>query len=75
MSARQLIESLRDQVLEDEETKLYVGTIHSSKGLEYEHVYVMGVNDRSFQLGTEEMNNLYYVAITRAKENLTVFRQ
>lgn len=74
-SARQLIEALRDQVVEDEETKLYVGTIHSSKGLEYEHVYVMGVNDKYFRLGEEDMNNLYYVAITRAKAHLTVFRR
>ena len=75
MTSRQLIESLRDQVLEDEETSVYCGTIHSAKGLEYDHVYVMGVNDKYFQLGNEEMNNLYYVAITRPREHLTVFRR
>ena len=52
---------------------IYVGTIHSSKGLEYDSVYVMGVNDTSFRLMSEEMNNLYYVALTRAKNHLTVF--
>lgn len=52
---------------------IYVGTIHSSKGLEYDTVYVMGVDDRSFRLGTEDMNNLYYVALTRAKNHLVVF--
>lgn len=61
-----IIESQGDQ-------DIYVGTIHSSKGLEYDTVYVMGVDDRSFQLGTEEMNNLYYVALTRAKNHLVVF--
>lgn len=61
-----IIESQGDQ-------DIYVGTIHSSKGLEYDTVYVMGVDDRSFQLGTEEMNNLYYVALTRAKNHLIVF--
>ena len=61
-----IIESQGDQ-------DVYVGTIHSSKGLEYDTVYVMGVDDRSFQLGTEEMNNLYYVALTRAKNHLVVF--
>lgn len=61
-----IIESQGDQ-------EIYVGTIHSSKGLEYDTVYVMGVNDRSFPLGTEEMNNLYYVALTRAKNHLIVF--
>lgn len=62
-----IIESQGDQ-------DIYVGTIHSSKGLEYDTVYVMGVDDRSFQLGTEEMNNLYYVALTRAKNHLVVFK-
>ena len=61
-----IIESQGDQ-------DVYVGTIHSSKGLEYDTVYVMGVDDRSFQLGTEDMNNLYYVALTRAKNHLVVF--
>ena len=64
-----LISTIEDQGDQD----IYVGTIHSSKGLEYDTVYVMGVDDRSFQLGTEDMNNLYYVAITRAKNHLVVF--
>ncbi len=72
---KQLIEELRDAMLVDEETKIYIGTIHSVKGLEYDTVYVMGVDDKSFQLGDEEMNNLYYVAITRPKEKLVVFRK
>ena len=58
-----------------EESQIYIGTIHSAKGLEYDAVYVMGVNDTMFQLGSEEMNNLYYVAITRAKNKLVVFRR
>ena len=73
MTGRQIVETLRDQVLEDEESKIYLGTIHSAKGLEYEHVYVMGVNDRLFQIDTEEMKNLFYVAITRPKNHLTIF--
>lgn len=71
---KSFLEYLRDKLQEVEETQIYVGTIHSSKGLEYDSVYVMGVNDKSFQLGGEEMNNLYYVAITRAKNHLTIFR-
>lgn len=73
MTGRQIVETLRDQVLEDEESKIYLGTIHSAKGLEYEHVYVMGVNDKMFQIDTEEMKNLLYVAITRPKSHLTIF--
>lgn len=64
-----LISLIEDQGDQD----IYVGTIHSSKGLEYDTVYIMGVNDRSFRLGEEDMNNLYYVAITRAKNHLTIF--
>lgn len=52
---------------------IYLGTIHSVKGLEYDNVIVMGVHDHSFQLKSEEMNNLYYVACTRAKKTLTIY--
>ena len=72
---KELVESIRDQITELQEAQVFVGTVHSAKGLEYESVYVMGVNDTMFQLGTEEMNNLYYVAITRARNYLTVFRR
>lgn len=64
-----IIETIESQGDQD----IYVGTIHSSKGLEYDTVYVMSVNDRPFQLGDDEMNNLYYVALTRAKNHLVVF--
>lgn len=72
---RDIIESIRDQMQELEDSQVYVGTIHSVKGLEYDTVYVMGVNDTMFRLGTEEMNNLYYVAVTRARNHLIVFRR
>lgn len=72
---KQIVEMLRDKVQELEDCQVYVGTIHSVKGLEYDTVYVMGVDDKLFRLGDEEMNNLYYVAITRPKEHLYVFRR
>lgn len=65
-----IIETIESQGDQD----IYVGTIHSSKGLEYDTVYVMSVNDRPFQLDDEDMLNLYYVAITRAKNHLVVFK-
>lgn len=71
---KEIVESIRDQVQEMQDAQVYVGTIHSSKGLEYENVYVMGVDTKMFQLGSEEMNNLFYVAVTRAKNHLVVFR-
>lgn len=52
---------------------IYIGTIHSVKGLEYDNVFVVGVDGRSFRLTNEENNNLFYVAVTRAKKNLKVY--
>lgn len=51
---------------------IYVGTIHSSKGLEYDRVLLVGVDGDHFKLNSEENRNLYYVGITRAKSNLIV---
>jgi superfamily I DNA/RNA helicase len=51
-------------------------TIHKSKGLEHEHIYILrpdqlgGFGDLSPEQQVQE-DNLHYVAITRAKETLT----
>lgn len=51
-------------------------TVHSSKGLEFEHVYVTGVTSENFphQMNTdyEEERRLLYVALSRAKQTLKV---
>jgi len=75
ISNRDLINDIKNQVQSLEECDVYCGTIHSVKGLEYDTVYVMGVDDRFFRLDSEEMYNLYYVAVTRPKEHLVVFRR
>ena len=66
-----------------------LSTIHSSKGLEYDHVYFLDVVDGVFpetvpkNLKTmdeverrtyEEERRLFYVGITRAKSKLSVFK-
>ena len=65
---------LKDTVSKTGMAELYVGTIHSVKGLEYDNVFVMNVGSYSFRLDTEEMKNLFYVAITRAKNRLYVYK-
>lgn len=71
-----IISFIQEQLELQSESDIYVGTIHSSKGLEYDTVYVMGVNDKAFPLNKgEEQMNLYYVAITRAKNHLTIFKR
>ena len=52
-------------------------TIHAAKGLEFEHLFVIGLEDGFFPLlgdGTdsEEERRLGYVAFTRAKKSLTL---
>ena len=50
-------------------------TIHSSKGLEFDNVYLISVQDEKFpssKAPLDEEARLFYVAVTRAKENLTI---
>lgn len=62
---------------EDEERNhVTMMTIHSSKGLEFEHVYLVGLEENLFpsqlslnsRTDLEEERRLFYVAVTRAKE-------
>jgi superfamily I DNA/RNA helicase len=53
---------------------VYVGTIHSVKGLEFDRVFLCGVGGKQFDLKTEELLNLYYVGCTRARSELTIYR-
>lgn len=55
-------------------------TIHSSKGLEFPNVYLVGLEENLFpsqmslnsRTDLEEERRLFYVAVTRAKENCTL---
>lgn len=60
---------------------VFLMTIHAAKGLEFDHVYVMGLeegvfpNSRSMNeliQGVEEERRLFYVATTRARQRLTL---
>lgn len=61
---------------------LILSTIHSAKGQEWKHVFVLNVNDGNFPnefacgepTRIEEERRLLYVAMTRAKESLSLMR-
>lgn len=55
------------------ESNLYVGTIHSAQGLEYDHVILTNVGSKEFKIDKDENKFLYYVGVTRAKDRLTIY--
>ena len=68
------LESDQDAIEEDAVT---IMSVHASKGLEFEHLFVIGLEEEFFPLlgegcNLEEERRLGYVAITRAKRHLTL---
>jgi len=68
------LQSEQDQV---EGESIYMMSIHASKGLEFEHLFVIGMEEGFLPLvgdgsDLEEERRLGYVAFTRAKETLTL---
>ncbi len=68
------LQSDQDQI---EDNAIAIMSIHAAKGLEFEHVYVIGMEEEFFPLlgdatNMEEERRLGYVAITRAKSHLTL---
>ncbi len=68
------LQSDQDEV---EGESIYMMSIHASKGLEFEHVFVIGMEEGFLPLvgdgsDLEEERRLGYVAFTRAKETLTL---
>lgn len=69
----QIAEYISEILGTNTEADVYVGTIHSAKGLEYDNVILVGVDGIRFGLKKEEDKNCYYVGITRAKNWLKVY--
>jgi len=68
------LQSEQDQV---EGESIYMMSIHASKGLEFDHIFVIGLEEGFLPLvgdgsDLEEERRLGYVAFTRAKETLTL---
>ncbi|MCE8011723.1 DNA helicase Rep [Billgrantia desiderata] len=70
---------LEQQAEEDDTDRVQLLTMHASKGLEFPHVYLMGLEEEllphrnAIEAGTvEEERRLAYVGITRARQTLTL---
>ena len=68
------LQSEQDQV---EGESIYMMSIHASKGLEFEHVFIIGMEEGFLPLigdgsDLEEERRLGYVSMTRAKDGLTL---
>jgi len=66
------LESDQDKITQD---MINVMTIHASKGLEFDYLFVIGMEEGFFPLNDadiEEERRLAYVAITRARKKLTL---
>ena len=69
-----------EKVEEENKDTVSLMTIHSAKGLEFPHVYVVGLEENLFpsqmalhsRADLEEERRLFYVAITRAERKLTL---
>jgi len=68
------LQSEQDEV---EGASIYMMSIHASKGLEFDHVFIIGMEEGFLPLvgdgsDLEEERRLGYVSFTRAKESLTL---
>ena len=50
--------------------EIMLSTVHKAKGLEADNVYILATDRMPHPKGGHEENNICYVAITRAKQNL-----
>lgn len=68
--------------IDDEDEVLTLSTVHSAKGLEWDVVHVLQLGDGAFPSGfalgdeadLEEERRLFYVAVTRARRRLVLWR-
>lgn len=70
-----LYESLSDQTRSKNiGNGLFLTTVHSVKGLQFDHVFILGQSWKAKQsMELEDERRLYYVAMSRARETLHLF--
>ncbi|WP_318518958.1 3'-5' exonuclease [Photobacterium leiognathi] len=62
------------------ETNIALSTIHSAKGLEFDYVFIVGLEDRHFSFSSDDNDDVDYstvikllsMGITRAKQNVII---
>jgi DNA helicase-2/ATP-dependent DNA helicase PcrA len=70
----------QDNEKDEDRNKVKLMTMHSAKGLEFKHVYIVGMEDTLFpspmssgsSRELEEERRLYYVALTRTEKQATL---
>ncbi|MBV1869299.1 MAG: UvrD-helicase domain-containing protein, partial [Gammaproteobacteria bacterium] len=74
-----LLDILDQQEKEDNSDRVQLMTLHAAKGLEYPHVFLIGINEEVLPHATsieedtvEEERRLFYVGITRARRTLSM---
>lgn len=74
-----LLSDTDNKETEEDKNKISLMTVHSSKGLEFPYVYIIGMEENLFpaqprgmdgEQETEEERRLFYVAITRARKGV-----
>jgi len=69
----------QNDVEDESKSRVFLYTFHGSKGLEFDNVFILDVNEgitpskkAENQKDLEEERRMFYVALTRAKENITI---
>ncbi|WP_202127682.1 ATP-dependent helicase [Clostridium sp. C8-1-8] len=71
-------ENIKNSIRKSEDDSVILSTIHGVKGMEFKNVYVIDVNEdiiphKNAEEDGEEERRLFYVGVTRAKDNLFIY--